>query len=180
MSMKCKWVIQCIAGAIVFTGMNAVATAENLDVKIGLWETTVHSEMHGKMPISETDLAALAPQQRAALERMLAEQSKPQTHVVKTCLTQEKLNRSGDLFGNSESGMTCHNKVSRQTRDTFAGTMNCTEGSRHLSGDVLYHATDREHVAGTIHMAVTDGTKSLTTQAKIEARWLGSACGSTD
>jgi hypothetical protein len=180
MSMKCKWVIRCIAGTIVFIGMNAVATAENLDVKTGLWETTVHSEMHGKIPIPETDLARLAPQQRAALEQMLAEQSKPQTHVAKTCLTQEKLKRSGDLFGSGESGMTCNNKVTRQTRDTFSGTIDCAKGSRRLSGDVLYHATDREHVTGTIRMAMSDGTKSMTTQGKIEARWLSAACGATD
>ena len=152
------------------------AAAEPLNIKPGLWEMTVRAEMHGMPPIPEEQLKNLSPQQRDAIQRMMAESSKPHTRNLQQCITQEDLNKSENLFNSDQPGMTCNNKLSKHSGSGMSGTIDCTKGNTHSTGTFTYEAKDREHVTGKVSMTITNGTNTMTTKGSMSGHWLGSEC----
>ncbi len=166
--------------SVTLIGTMADALAEPLDVKTGLWETTIHSEAHGQLPISEKQLKELTPKQRDALEKMQARNSQPHATVTKSCLTQEKLDKDEHDFLSGEPGMRCNNKVSKHTRTAVAGTRHCAKsGGEEQTVDFDYKARDREHVTGTIKITIKNGARTMTSSGNMSSRWIGASCGNT-
>ena len=165
-----------LVGIALATTM-ANAAAEPLDIKPGSWRMTVRGEMHGMPPIPEEQLQNLSPQQRAAIENMMAESAKPHTREITQCITQEDLNKSENLFNTDQPGMTCNNKLAKHSKDSMSGTIDCTKGGTRALGDFSYEAKNREHVTGKVSMTITNGKNTMTTTGVMDGHWLGAQCG---
>ena len=70
----------------------AGASAAPMDVKLGLWQSTITSEVSGMPPI---DMSRYTPEQRARMEAAFKkyEARGPRTTTYKTCLTKKNLRR---------------------------------------------------------------------------------------
>lgn len=155
------------------------ALAEPLDLKPGLWETTINSEAHGQLPMSQAQLQKLSPQQRAAMEKMQARNNQPRTRVMKVCLTQQKLDKSENAFLSGKPGMKCDSKLSRHTRTSVVGTRHCTKSDKEQTEDFDYEVQDREHVTGKLNITISNGTKTMSSKGNISSRWISVSCGKT-
>ena len=131
----------------------AGAQAAPLDVKTGLWETTIASKSSGP-----------------------AQGPLPHTSTYKTCLTQKDLEED-PIAAPAERGQTCSTKMTSQTRTTWQGTRVCTgeQGRQEYSGKIT--AVSREKVKGTLLVKMSLGGGSITNHASYESRWLGANCG---
>ncbi|HEY1242524.1 MAG TPA: hypothetical protein VGF16_18310, partial [Bryobacteraceae bacterium] len=66
-----------------------------MDVKTGLWESTMTNQMSGQMPIPAEALAKLTPEQRARIEQAMKARASqgPKTSTNRSCVTKEQLNK---------------------------------------------------------------------------------------
>jgi len=170
---------RAIAASIAFAAAAASAPAAALDVKPGLWETTSRVQSHGQFPISEAELKKLTPQQRAALAQMEARSNEPRTHVYKSCLKKEDLEKDKTAFLAGKPGMKCTSKLSKDTSTSIAGTRHCTGGSSEESENFAFQARDREHVTGTVAVTLREGGRAMSSKGNLSSRWLGASCGKT-
>lgn len=153
----------------------------SLNVKLGLWETTVTSTMTG-MPsipsIPDSALAQLPPDQRAKIQQMIEERNgKPTT--AKSCLTKEKLQKSNP-FQNAPKG--CTYTVTSSTSSKMEVKMDCSMNGTTMTGNVVVTATDSENVKGTVHMNTTGGngnggSNTMNMNSTFTSKWIGAACG---
>lgn len=165
-----------ILASIALAGAITAADAEPLDIKPGSWRMTVRGEMHGMPPIPEEQLQKMTPQQRAAIENMMAESAKPHTREITQCITQEDLNKSEDLFNSEQPGMTCNNKLSKHSKTSMTGTIDCSKGGTHATGGFSYVAKDPEHITGKVSMTISNGKNTMTTTGTMDGHWLGPKC----
>ena len=169
-----------ILASIVLAGVMTNAKAEPLNIKPGSWQMTVQGEMHGMPPIPEEQLKNLSSQQRAAIEKMMAESAKPHTREITQCITQEDLDKSENLFNSEQRGMTCNNKLTKHSSNSMTGTIDCTKDRTRATGNYTYEARDQEHVTGKVSMTITDGKNTMTTTGTMDGHWLGAECTKTE
>ena len=154
---------------------SASASAAPMDVKLGLWQSTITSEMSGMPPI---DMSRYTPEQRARMEAAFKkyEARGPRTTTYKTCLTKKKL--AEDPFSEPpQDGETCSTKMTSQSKTMWQGSRVCTgnHGRQEFSGKIT--ALSRERVEGTMLVKMSDGGRTMTSHAKYASKWLGSDCG---
>jgi hypothetical protein len=177
MSMKRGFLYGAIAASVTLLGTPANALAEPLDMKTGLWETTVHSETHGELPIPDEQLQKMTPKQRAALEKM---RNQSRTTVVKGCLTEEKREKGESDFLSGKGGMQCESKLSKHTSTAVAGSRHCKSSSgMEQTIDFDYKIQDREHVTGTMNAVFKNAGKTMTSTGHTSSRWISASCGKT-
>lgn len=165
-------------GASLAAGMKT-ANAAPLDVKPGLWETTVHLQGHGQMPIPEGELQKMTPQQRAAMAKIEARNNQPRAMVTKSCLTQERLDKDENAFLAGEPGEKCTGTLSRHTRTSVAGSRHCSSNGMQRNEKFEYAVQDRGHISGKLDITISDGTKTMSTKGSLTSRWISAACGTT-
>lgn len=151
--------------------------ADGLDVKTGLWETTITTQMQGTPPVPPSVLEKMSPEQRA---RMLAAARQaaargPQTFVEKSCVTAADLQKGAFKAGGDDEEEACTYKVTAQTRSLQQMTVSC-KGEVPRTAVMRVEALDREHVKGTVE---NDAGASRST-LQISGRWLGSDCKGVD
>lgn len=168
-----------IMAGTVLAGTMTSALAEPINVKTGLWETTIRTEAHGQLPIPPEELQRLSPQQRAAMENMMAHGMPPRSIVTKHCVTQKELDKAESDFLAGEPGMKCNNKLSKHTSSYVTGTLNCTKGGMHQSGEFSYKVLDRGHMSGTLNMTFSNGGNTMTSKGTMSSRWISASCGKT-
>ena len=154
---------------------SASASAAQIDVKLGLWQSTITSEVSGMPPI---DMSRYTPEQRARMEAAFKkyEARGPRTTTYKTCLTKKKL--AEDPFSEpAQEGETCSTKMMSQSKTMWQGSRVCTgnHGRQEFSGKIT--ALSRERVEGTMLVKMSNGGRSMTSHAKYASKWLGSDCG---
>jgi hypothetical protein len=110
---------------------------------------------------------------------MKGRNNQPHTHVFKRCITQQEWDKNEIAFLTGEPGMKCDNMLSRNTRTAVAGTFHCMKGSMVQSGDFTYEAKDREHIAGTMNISVSNGANTMTSKGSMSGRWISASCGNT-
>lgn len=147
------------------------ARAERFDVKLGLWEVTRTTETSGALPI---DTSKLTPEQRGRLEAAMKARQGTRTHTLRSCLTQEKLDR--DMFSSDKENAKCKHTVVASTRTVREVKMECT-GDEPMTGDLRFEALTRERVKGDAKMTVGEGARSMKVNSTVTAKWIGSDCG---
>jgi Protein of unknown function (DUF3617) len=110
---------------------------------------------------------------------MKAQDNRSHIHVYKSCITQQDLDKNENAFLTGEPGLKCDNKLSRHTRTAVAGTFHCTKGGMVQSGDFAYEARDREHIAGTMNISVSNGTNTMASKGSLSGQWISASCGNT-
>ena len=159
-----------LAVAIVCSSANA---AETLNAKPGAWEMTSSVSMQGFTIPPET-LAAMPPEQRAAMEKMVADRAgKVNTSTRKTCVRREDLAR--DPFARTnERG--CTTEITTRTTTRLAATQTC-QGPPTSKGTVVFEAKTPESVVGTIDQQRSDGVKL---HVGVVGKWLADSCDGTE
>ena len=147
-----------------------------MNVKPGLWETTMTMTVAGEMPIPPGTLDQLTPEQRARVEaRMKANSAgNTNTHTDKSCVTKEDLEKFKSDFGARGNG--CSPTIISSTSSSAKAKISCeTQG---LSGTGTYEveALDSEHLKGSSHATMTSGGHTMNMDGKFTSKWLGSSC----
>src|SRR5690242_3115927 len=100
-----------------------------MDVKPGLWETTVSTQMTGMPPIPPEALARLTPEQRAQMEAVLKQRSGqgPRATTSKSCVTKDDLNKP--LSFNDTVKQSCKSTIIRSSSSEQEVRLDCSEGA---------------------------------------------------
>ena len=148
-----------------------------LNVKPGLWETTMTNEMSGMPPMPAEALARLTPEQRAKIEAAMKARAAQgaKTTVHKNCITKEQLAKP--LKFGDESEKNC-----KYTFVTSSGSkqeihVECTQGTMNSKGDVHVEAVNSENIKGSSQMSVGDGGRTMNIKMGFTAKWIGASCG---
>jgi hypothetical protein len=149
-----------------------------LNVKPGLWESTRTWTTGGQMPIPEGMLDRLTPEQRARFEERMKANSAAKSHSTddKHCVTKEDLQNPPRFTERAVCTWTL-----LESSDTRAkGNATCEVEGMTMTGTGEFQAPDQEHMTAKIHLTSTGGGRSMTTDATIASKWLGSSCGNVN
>lgn len=160
--------------AFLFSSAALQAGAEPLNVKPGLWESTTATEkMNARQP---TNLDKLSPEQRAKVDKKLAEQVKQETRTAVSCLREDKI-QSGEAFTGNPHGGACRQTWKTRTAAEQVAQVDC-QGANPMSGAVEMKAIDPEHMTGRIEMIYGAADRlQMRTVSSITSRWLRADCG---
>lgn len=157
----------------------AAAPLQPLQVKTGLWQSTVNSQMGGGIPPElQARLAAMPPDQRARIEAMMQKQfgGVPQANTFKSCLTQKDLNDSSP-FG---SGTKCTWTILTSTStDLEARGTGCDAGKNQGMNSefhVKIHVVDSGHVKANYDGTMTGNGHTMTVNGSYTSEWVGPTC----
>ncbi len=154
---------------------SAAAKVQPLNVKTGLWESTMTYTRAGELPIPAGTLNRLTPDQRARLEaRMKANSSQSNTMTYKSCVKKEDL-ENPDFTDKKQCTWTTLESSSTRTRGSAVCEYPEIGAKLTGTGDII--AVDQEHIKGTIHMTGTGSGHKMDTDGKLTAKWLGPSCG---
>ena len=150
-----------------------------LDVKPGLWETTVTSQMTGMPPIPPEALARLTPEQRARMEEMMKQRGAqgPRTTTSKSCATREDINKMSSVFNDNSARQNCKSTVTRSSSSEQDIRLDCSQNSIQATMNVHLQAVDSENVKGSMQINASGGDNKMNTQTSFTAKWLGPDCG---
>jgi hypothetical protein len=145
-----------------------------LNVKPGLWESTITSTTSGQMPIPAEMLARLSPEQRAKLEARMKQNSTPKsrTYTNRDCETKEKL--AEQPFNSAKE---CKQTITASTSTKAEVKMVCEFGDVKSSGTMRIDVLSPENVKGSGQMTSNGGGHSMTVDTSFSAKWLGPSCG---
>jgi len=155
------------------------AQAPLMDVKLGLWEITVKTNMSGAaMPtqaprMSDEDLAKLPPSTRAQIEQaMKAASGAPMT--TRQCMTKEKLEKNS--FGQAQRpNQNCTQTITKNTKTVMEANVVCT--SPPSTGSVHMEATSPTAYQGTVHSKSTQRGREMEVNMEMSGKWIGADCG---
>jgi hypothetical protein len=149
-----------------------------LNVKPGIWESTRTWTTSGQMPIPTGMLDRLTPEQRARFEERMKANSSAKTHTTedKHCVTREDLQKPPKFTQRENCTWTLLESSGTRTK----GSAVCQVEGMNMTGTGEFEAPDQEHMTATIHLTSTGGGHSMTTDAKIASKWLGSSCGNVN
>jgi hypothetical protein len=175
--------VSILFGLAVLVPVAAMAADEMrpLDAKVGLWESTVSTQMSGlpamaAMPqIPESALAKMTPQQRAQMESMMKSRASggaPQV-TTKVCLTRESLS-SGALARQDNS---CTHKVISSSAAKQVVHVECVHGEVKTAGDLTVELVDPEHIKGTMAMKSAMGGQNTDMKMSFNNKWISADCG---
>jgi hypothetical protein len=156
------------------TAIWAAEKIQPLNVKTGLWETTLTLTRAGEMPIPAGLLAKLSPEQRAKFEaRMKANAgSKTTTTTHRSCETTEKLDKAP--FSNEKQ---CSETVLTSTSSKAEVKVTCDYGEMKASGTLKIEALSSESVKGSGEMTATGSGNTMNSATSFTGKWLSSSCG---
>jgi hypothetical protein len=147
--------------------------AESIDVKPGLWETTVVMRREGAVP-PMPDLSKLPPERRAHVEKMMGMYGGGDPITDKTCVTAAQLAKWDDMWkdgGDSD----CQRKMLESSSRHAKAAMTCQGGQ--TTGTMEMKAESRERITGTMRMVRSAPQGEQVTKMEMTSRWLGDDCG---
>lgn len=150
-----------------------------LDVKLGLWESTMTNQMSGMPPIPEEVLARLSPDQRAKMEAAMKARGAAgaQPRVTKSCLTKDTLAKAM-TFGSEDNGA-CKRTVISSSSSKEEIRFECTDARTNVksTGNLHLEALNSENIKGASQMSSGDGTHNMNMQISFSSKWLSADCG---
>jgi hypothetical protein len=156
----------------MLAGTALLGNAQNFDIKLGLWEATVNSEMAG-MPAIDT--SNMTPDQKARIEAMMKGRGGAQATTTRQCMTKEKLDKQ--LFEARDSqDASCKRTVVSRTSSLVEMKLVCT-GDRKMTGDIRFEAVSRENVKGNVQMVTGDPAHPMNMKVNMNLKWLSDSCG---
>ena len=155
----------------------AAGDVRPLNIKTGLWEVTMTSEVSGRPPIPPDVLARMTPEQRAKFEAAMkaraSQGSQPKTHT--NCITKEKLNK--DPF--SEERKSCTRTVLASTGSRMDIREVCEDQNGKREMTIRIEAPDSEHVTGSGQVTAAGGNNSMNVSMHFTGKWIGAVCPET-
>jgi len=167
---------KCILLIVIILSSSVLWAADKfqpLDVKTGLWETSMTHANSGAPPIPADLLAKLPPEQRARIEASMKAGGSGTT-TTKTCITQEKLQKQ-DAFGDNRKE--CTHTVVTSSSSGFEMKIHCAEKEMSSDGTIKIEALSSENIKGVVHMVSSGGGNTMNVDMTLTSRYLGPACG---
>jgi len=152
----------------------AAQKLQPLNVKLGLWETSVTVNSSGAPPIPPEALAKMSPEQRARMEERL---KGAHSSTQKSCLTKEKLEK-GLAF--EEKRQNCKRTIVSSSSTHMEMQFDCTTERMKISGTGKVDVENPESMKGTFHMTATSERGAMETTSNISGKWIGAACGDVE
>ena len=144
-----------------------------LNVKTGLWKTTVSYKRAGNLPISAEMLNNLTPEQRARLEaRMSAAPANARTETQQHCFTKEELEHPIDF-----SDKNCTWSIDESTSTHASGSVTCNNAGVALQGTGSFDAPDQEHIQGSEHLTAASEAGPMSFDGTFTSTWQAASCG---
>lgn len=149
-----------------------------MNVKTGLWQNTSTVTIVGGLGLPPSVLAKLTPEQKAKYEAAMQAQSggHSSTHTNKGCLTQKDL--TTDPFAQKDSSdehIQCHGTLLSSTSTDIVLQESCS-GEASMTYTMKIHAVDQEHAVGTGTGTATMGGRTMNSNVKFQATWIGATC----
>lgn len=150
-----------------------------LNVKPGLWETTMTTTTSGEMPIPAELLSKLTPEQRARMEQKMKDNSGEKTRTLtdKSCVTKEQI-EEGLTFGHEQGK--CTRTVVNSTGSVIDVRVTCADEGMKTSGTMHFEALSPESIKGTNQMNATGGGHAMSVHMTLTAKWIGPVCSKTE
>ena len=148
-----------------------------LNIKLGLWETTITHSTSGMPGIPEDTLAKMPPEQRARMEEMMKQKGiggGPSTTITKNCITREKLDKQTAFAENREN---CKRTVLSSSPSRWEMKFHCEENKTTSDGTVVAEAVTPDSTKGSTHVVTNSEGRTMTMDFKFTSRYLGAACG---
>jgi hypothetical protein len=147
-----------------------------LNIKPGLWETTINSNVDGGMPIPAGMLERLSPEQRARFEQRMKANSAAHTRTTThtKCVTREDIEKQKLDFASSKE---CTPTVITSTSTAAKGTLSCESDEMKSTATFSVEAPDQEHLKGSSHGTLAGSGHSMKIDTAFTSKWLGSSCG---
>jgi len=160
-----------------FHALWAAGTIQPLDLKAGLWETTLTVQTSGMPPMPPEVLAALTPQQRARIEAQAKarEHAGATTTVKKSCLEEKDANKPLTL-GLGAGGQGCKQTISNSSATTREIRVECSHGSVKAGGTIQMLTSGSGNLKVTSQWSTTDGVRTMKVSSTAVAKWLGPIC----
>jgi hypothetical protein len=174
--------------ALAALGCATLAAAQELNMKLGLWEITSTQETKGD-PMSmmsgaakaqmEEAKAHLSPEQIARMEAMIRQRFGPsKTTIEKRCLTKENFHQTVAYLSGQNSAerdkSTCKITPVRSTATVMESREVCPTTNAANSGTtLLFEAPNPE----TLTVRVESLAGGLEVKVKSSGKWLGPDCG---
>jgi hypothetical protein len=168
-----------LAPALLALGLVAAGPAPTpLNVRPGLWETTVRSESQGTPSIPPEALSRMPPEARTQVEAMLRSGAAgnllppPQTEVERSCVTAADKHPFIPV-----DNAACTTRVITSTASILQTEAQCrsAEGVESRVASRI-EALSPDRVTGTNTMRTGDG-QGMTLTTRLEARWISADCG---
>ena len=151
-----------------------VYAADQLNVKLGLWEITTVSQMSGTPPVPKELLDRMTPEQRARFDAMGA-QAAGGTDVRKACVTAKDLEHP---FG-TNNNQPCRSTVVRGSSTSQEIHMQCGADNKG-TGTLRINTPTPETMNGTLDMQIGAGENGMKVKATLKGKWLRASCEGAD
>ena len=168
----------CAAGA---TALLATAVQAQTHIRPGLWEEQItvksdNPQANAAMAQMQEKLASMPPEQRAAIEKMMAGHgigAGGAPNTVRTCITKEQVERG---FTPDANGRCQHTNVVNSGNVTkFDFT--CTSAHSDVSGHGQFTRISDSAFAMTSAADMVTKTSSMHTQTDVAGKFVSSDCG---
>lgn len=174
-----QYVIRFLVGA----GCLAIASwahAQALDLRPGLWEHSISitgqsAEMDAAMREMKEQLERMPPEQRAMVERMMADQgitfdeSGATMSAVKVCLTEDDI-AQGELPQQDD----CEQDILERSADRLRVRFECTQPPARGEGEMVIHSPTR--YSSRASMTSTEGGAEQTLVMEQTGEWVSEDC----
>ena len=147
-----------------------------LNIKPGLWETTINSNVDGGPPIPAGMLERLSPEQRTRFEERMKANSAAHTRTTThtKCVTREDIEKQKLDFASSKE---CTPTVITSTSTAAKGTLSCESDEMKSTATFSVEAPDQEHLKGSSHGSIAGNGQTMKIDSAFTSKWLGSSCG---
>ncbi len=158
--------------AIAFAGAAFAQDHPNIDVKLGLWETTTVMKTSGMGAMVDT--TRMSPEMRQKMEdAMKASQAKmAQPRTTRSCMTKEKIEKD-TAFNPDQVQQSCKRTVVTNSRSVLEIKFECTNEKYPMTGLLHIEAPSRETVKGTFKM----NAGPMNSEGTINGKWISDSCG---
>jgi hypothetical protein len=148
-----------------------------MDVKLGLWESTVSTQIAGMPALPPELLAKMTPEQRAKMEAAMQGRGGggARTNSTKHCVTKETLSQMLS-FGDNRA-QNCKKTLVSSTGTKQVVHMECTTATTLSTGDLQFEAVNRETIKGSMVMNAGPGGRGMSSKMEFTSKWLSSDCG---
>jgi Protein of unknown function (DUF3617) len=152
----------------------AAVKLQPLNVKPGLWETTLTYNRSGAAPITPEVLARLTPEQRARLEERMKASSGANTSTVtdKHCVTKQDVEKAD--FGQGKGD--CTYIIQSSTSTLAKGKYSCDIEGMKVNGALEIHAPDPEHIKGTSQGSMSGGGHTMNLDSTFTSKFVAASC----
>lgn len=150
-----------------------------MDVKLGLWETTLTNQMDISSMIPPEALASMTPDQRAKMEATMSGRGGARTSTSKHCVTKDTMNEAlASASMDNIKKMNCTRTFLTSTSTKQVIHMECSSEAMKTSGDIQAEVIDRENTKGSMVMTLGGGGgRGGNMKMSWTTKWLGADCG---